>query len=142
MNRISTVEKLIIFSLEYVNRPISFVRLVRVIRLADLSTQIIYSNSFNLKWYRVGKEYRSSELSTAMDSLCRKKIVKKLTKNSYILTSPMKVSIDPEWTYGIHAYLNSSYIVCHPKALDKRELELSYQLTMGESTGDLEHFEK
>lgn len=122
--RINPNMKLLLFALNYHGGPISFIRLVRLIRLAELSNIAVNEEAFNLEWFQRGKEYRSEDLSKALNQCVKRGLIQYTTTKGIQLCSPVPVSLSTEWEYSLKSYLNSSYIKAHPSRIDKQEQKL------------------
>lgn len=96
-----------------------YVRMSRLIQMAELNYNVVYGKAFGLTWFKKGREHRSPELSSALDDLLNWKIVFKYGNNAYKLTGDMRVSFCDEWHYPLDAYLQSYYRRCHPRHIDK-----------------------
>jgi len=137
MKLLSSLDKIILFSLNKSKSPISYTRLARLIYISDLHNQLLNSEALPITWVKFGKETKSEDISNSLDKLVSYNLVKfRLTnrRKYYSISTSFSVGVDTNISYALSSYFQSKYINCHPKKLDECENSLIYKLNKNTPT--------
>jgi len=100
MKRISKTDKIIIYYLSKVDWIVTPMRLMQIIKIAELLNQKVEGEPMNLEWSDRGLERRSPSISNSIDSLEKINVIEK-TGKGVKLTSNFPITIDADQAHSI-----------------------------------------